>query len=289
MASSAEGFNSPSSERKKTPADLWIAAAREDAESAYKIAYNSIPPNIEDKLWAYLKLYEDLEAIRRTLPEVAAQLKVRYVNYKRFYELSSPKNMISLVDNALRDQEGDAVKYHNGVWRFFDTYGTNPIYRNPLNPEQLMSVGEYLEYRLDEIKDESGIGLMLVDVGVTSGLRELTAKTPDQLTGSGKLNLALPTPDRIPLDGLGIIEWMSLVTQPVATESQTDDKSVKYQLPQLSGAWLLANRLSNRNGQLSHHVPFANYDFIVKRNHLSLRAPTESIEGNVVRTAVIRN
>jgi hypothetical protein len=194
-----------------------------------------------------------------------------------------------MVDDSLREQEGDAVKYHNGIWRFFDIDGTNPIYRHPYNPKRLMSTREYLEFRLDEIKDESGVGVMLVDVGLNPGLEGLNEKSPDELTGVGKHNLSLPRPDRTPLDDLGIFEWMSLITQPVVVEAEGEGQYDSFQLPQLRGAWLLANRLSNRSGQLNNHVPFASYDFNAKRNHLSLRAATILFEGNLVRTAVVRN
>jgi hypothetical protein len=93
LASSSENLNPSSSERKITPVDSWIAAARQDAEEVYKSAYNATPPNIEDKLWSYFQLHKDLEAIRKALPEVADQLRVRYVDYKKFYELGSPKNI----------------------------------------------------------------------------------------------------------------------------------------------------------------------------------------------------
>jgi hypothetical protein len=290
MSASSERSVS-SSEQDRTPADLWIAEAREDAELAFVSAYSKDPPYIGEKAAAYVKLYKDLEVIRSVLPNVAEQMKVRYVDYKSIYKKIKRGTLVSQIDDDLRNHEGDAIKYHNGIHRFLDATGDTFIYRNPSSPQHFLTINEYLKLRLEGIDDDSGIGVMLVDMGQKPALDKVKTRTPDELTANGSSHLALPGSKPIELDGLGIIEWLAIVSQPVTVKTDPGSavQTVELRLPQLGASWLLANRLPGGNNTLSNHVLFSNFDYEVKRNHISLKPPTLSIENAcVIRTAIVR-
>jgi hypothetical protein len=293
---SITGETPGSRESKLSSIDLWIAEAREDAEEAYRQCYNAAPPNMADKARTYVELYQDLEILKKEMPEAAPSMKVRYVDYRGFYEKGIfGGSIVGQIDERLRRQGGDTIKYHRHAWEMLGLDKITHIYRNPKKPAQLLSVKDYLEQRIASIDDDSGVGVMLVQMSEVLGIEELVEKTPDDMTGGGGSRLVIANSEReVAIDELGIIEWLALISQPVQKEASddlggNDETNNKGALPKLGPSWLLANRLPNNGGLYSKHVPFATYDYQTGRNTLTTLPPT-TIQPNysALRPAVVR-
>jgi hypothetical protein len=278
------------------PINEWIVEASKDAGIAYVASYNSPAPKIEDKFESFIELYRCLEVIHAQNSELANKMKVRYIDYKRLYEVGCEGRIDSYFDTIMRDRDGeDAIRYLDHAERYLHFKRALPIYRHPDNPAQLLSVQEYLEYRLNSIEDESGAGVMLVDMDREVGFAQGAQDTVNNLTASGHSRVVLSGSDkRIPIDDLGIIEWLSLVSQVVTREypPQSQGQAVPmpkhtYDLPRLAGSMLFANRTPNKGAYPNSSLyTQSNHDVFGFRNTIGVKSA--NMENASLRPAIIK-
>ena len=129
-----------------------------------------------------------------------------------------------LNENLLRALQDDTELYHNPIaGHFFSTNGTTA-------PEWI-SASDYLKQR---IAMEGDWGIMLVQTSDDAGLKRLVEgpseqRSPDALTNKGAERFKVAGHN---VDGLGVLEWLSLTFQEGPSKLSSQDAS-----------WLLANRL----------------------------------------------
>jgi hypothetical protein len=149
--------------------------------------------------------------------------------------------------HMLREQQGiDTTDYFNSDLLKAITED-KPMYRDPRDVSKLLSAREYLDLRIEY---DGPWGIMLAQTSDEAGTKDLVDgdaefRTPDSLTNKGQSRTTMG--NGIPIDNLGIFEWLAMTFQEDPSELSSQDFS-----------WLLANRLTLDSGD--PYVPGGDFD-----------------------------
>ncbi len=197
-------------------------------------------PNLAGKLTRLYEAKQALLASSETTPNgvnVGETMRLAIVPWQ---EMRNHLNDFDEWVDGLREAQGlDEEDYINEDL-VAAIKGNTPFYRDPENPSQLLTAGQYLDKK---IADDGPVGIMLVQTSDDAGIDRIKGQSPDQMTGDGSEHLELSGSN---IDAMGIFEWISLTLQTDPTQLSTEDYS-----------WMLANRLDVGGGP---HVPFGDRD-----------------------------
>jgi hypothetical protein len=245
-----EGGKSHSTREGLKNINEWIGSASDEASRAFNVAWGK-SPKISEHIDKFVTAHEHLSAIHDHSPELADSMSVRYVDYGDLATRFNVGTLASSVDMQLRNLGKDAIHYVGHMWEYMRAPSDTRlrVYRDPGSPARFLTISDYLNSRAGQ--NESGVGLMLVQTRETTQFAIAGDRTPDELTKFGTGRVTLSEEHDLPIDDLGLIEWLSLISQP----SNLED----YKPPRLQGSWLLANRAATASSieVRGGDVPFA--------------------------------